>query len=183
MCWAKCAPPALQSSPCCVNSTAYPALLLGIWVLLVFCAALLPWKAHGQGWCGCLCAGGTAGCTKIIRGGFSLPHQPIVVWRAASCLLGLQLQVLPQVPWLLPDMVLGHQPAGSGPLHSHFPPWYCETCLGQLRSPLWPSGVVLKGLEASFQKCFRLCWRCVVAPGVLSKYSCTEIKGCTEIAQ
>lgn len=56
-----------------------------------------PWPGWRVGAC---VLGGTAGCTKIIRGGFSrsLPYQPIVVWRAASCLLGLQLQVLPQLP-------------------------------------------------------------------------------------
>lgn len=173
MCWAKHAPPARQSSPCCVNGSAYPALLLGVWVPLAFYAVPLPWKPHGQGWCGCLCAGGTAGCAKIIGGGFSrsLPHQPIVVWRAASCLLGCNCRCFLRSPWLLPDMFLGHEPAGPGPLHCLFPPCYCKTCLGQLRSPLWASGVVLKGLKASFQKCFRLWLRCAVVPGVLSKYS------------
>lgn len=93
VCWARRAPPARQSSPCYVHGWEFGNL----WY---FVLPFFPGNPMARAACGCLCAGDTAGCTKIIRGGFSrsLPHQPIVVWRAASCLLGLQLQVLPQLP-------------------------------------------------------------------------------------
>lgn len=158
MCWAKRAPPSRQSSPCCVNGSAYPALLLGIQEPLVFCAALLPRKPHGQGWRvgACVLEGHLAAQRLSGEHLVGACHiSPLLSGEQHPACWGCNCRCFLRSPWYLPDLFLGHEPAGSGPLHSHVPPWYYKTCLGQLRSPPWPSGGSDEGSEGQLSEVFQ----------------------------